>query len=130
MSFEILSKKIQFGLIFSHFISWTYDWTCLMELYWIFYNSKATHVRNAWKMTFFLLIWNLTNFRGSARIKDKKRVWPRKVIFFQDFWHGLLWRDNKFSTVMDVLYKILKYFVCIEIVAKWKVNLEKQFYWL
>ena len=26
------------------------------------------------KITFFLLIWNLTNFRGSTRIEDKKRV--------------------------------------------------------
>jgi hypothetical protein len=27
-----------------------------MELYWIFYNSKASHVRNAWKNYFLAAI--------------------------------------------------------------------------
>jgi hypothetical protein len=26
-------------------------------------------------------LWNLKKFRGSTRIKDKKWVWPIKVIF-------------------------------------------------
>jgi hypothetical protein len=35
-------------------------------------------------ITFFLLIWNLKNVRGSTRIKDKKRVLLIKSKFL---WH-------------------------------------------
>ena len=40
----------------------------------IFLNSKAHMSEMLGKMTFLLLIWNLKFFRGSTRIKDKKRV--------------------------------------------------------
>jgi hypothetical protein len=40
----------------------------------MFYNSKATHVRNAWKNYFFLVDLEFENLRVSTRIEDKKRV--------------------------------------------------------
>ena len=76
-----------------------------------------------WLFSCWFGIWQILGVQPESKIKNK---FDQEKSFFQDFWHGLLWRDNKFSTVMDVLYKILKYFVCIEIVAKWNVNLEKQ----
>jgi hypothetical protein len=39
-------------LIFSHFICWISNFTCIKDLYKIMYNSKAHHVRTAWKNDF------------------------------------------------------------------------------
>ena len=123
-----------------------------MELYWICYYSKATHVRNAWKITFFLLIWNLKNVRVSSRIKDKKLVWLIQNKFFNRIsdmgcfrviqnsvqFHSecsILSTNNIMTqneSKTDFLQNISKDFVCIfqrfwffsENEAEWKSNLE------
>ena len=52
-----------------------------MELYWIFYYSKATHVRNASKKYFFLVDLEFENFKGfnknqrqQTSLTDKKSI--------------------------------------------------------
>ena len=89
-SFEILCKKsillsflviLSLGLKIEH-SEWNFNE--------FFITLKQPVSEMLGKITFFLLIWNLINFMGSTRIKDKKWVWLMKSHFFQHFWHGLL----------------------------------------
>ena len=125
-----------------------------MQLNWIFYNSKATLVKNAEKMTFywsnscfvFDSCWTLFKFL----INKKKVIFPsisdmgcfRFIINSIQFLFecSILSPTDKMikhESKTDYLHKISNDFVCIfsnisilsEIEAKWKGNLENHLYW-
>ena len=88
-SFEILCKKsvllsclviLSLGLKIEH----SY-WNC--TAFFITLNQPMSEMLG--KNTFLVLVWNFKTFKGSTRIKDKKRVWLIKSHFFQHFWDGL-----------------------------------------
>jgi hypothetical protein len=56
-----------------------------MELYWIVYNSKATHVRYVWKIDIFFVDLEFKEFNGFNKNQRQKKVWLIKSPFFSIF---------------------------------------------
>jgi hypothetical protein len=54
------------------------------------------------KITFFLLIWNLKHFRGSASIKDKNEMTLLAVLTRVAFYMSKLWYNNSMHVKIKV----------------------------
>ena len=71
--------------MFIYFILKDLRLNILIEIVLNFYDSKATHVRNAWKNYFFLVDLEFDKFKGFNKNQRQKMSLTNKKSFFQHF---------------------------------------------